>query len=173
MRQKPGDLDQMLFAYRQSICGAQWVNMFKPHFFQKGQCLPGQSAACRNHWHAFTGQKYILGDAHRRDQAKFLLGDGDARFFGLCWCGETQCFAVHLVVASEAVIETADDFHHRRLAGAIFANQPHNFAGCDFKTCTTQGLDCTIASVDVRKFQKRLHEISRRAGVSVAYRASS
>ena len=61
--------------------------------------------------------------------------------------------AVVEVFSGEAVIETADDLDHGRFPGAVFADQPHNFAATNFEVRVFQSLDRAVVAAYIRELK--------------------
>ncbi len=51
---------------------------------------------------------------------------------------------VQNIFTFEAAIKAADDLHHSRFAGTVFAHQANDFARHDFEICSPQRLNGTV-----------------------------
>jgi hypothetical protein len=70
-----------------------------------------------------AAQEDVLGDVAVRQQVELLVDDADARALGLERMRERHLLAEELDLALVGRVGAAQDFHERRLAGAVLADQ--------------------------------------------------
>ena len=75
-----------------------------------------------------AAEEDVVGDVEFGNEVQFLVDDGDARGLGVAHAGEADWLAVDADRAFILGVDARQDFHQRRLAGAVFAHQRMDLA---------------------------------------------
>src|SRR5690606_21828917 len=75
----------------------------------------------------------VFGHREHRDQHEVLVHHADAGRDAVAWPAEADWLAVDQDLALVGPIEAGEDVHHRRLAGAVLAEQAEHLAGADLQ----------------------------------------
>jgi hypothetical protein len=90
----------------------------------------------------------VVEHAHALEQSEVLEGAGDAHAAMRCGATAGHVLAEQVHRAGVGGIETADDIDHRRLAGAVRADQTENLASVDMDIDALERLQAAEGSLD-------------------------
>jgi hypothetical protein len=129
LRQRAGNLDQLLLTHAQISCGHGGINGAEAHareglargFVQVGEA--NKSASARQ-----AIEKNIFRDAHRPDDVEFLQHHDDASVFGLPFGGRVVRMVFQPDVSAIAFGQPRENAHKGGLARAIATHQRMNFS---------------------------------------------
>src|SRR5205814_2197932 len=91
----------------------------------------------------------VLRDAHARHQVQLLMDHGDAKVKRIARRAEAQIAAVEEQLAGIRSVDTCDDLHERRLAGAVLAAQGVHRAAPESHRHIVQGHDSGKRLADI------------------------
>ena len=89
-----------------------------------------------DHAHGIGGvpaQEQIVDHVAFQALVEFLVHHGNSVFQSILRAGEADLFAVQKDFAFVLLIGTEQALHHRGLAGAVFAHQPHDRSALDIQ----------------------------------------
>src|SRR5690606_18110825 len=81
----------------------------------------------------FDAEHHVLGYGEDGNQHEVLVHHADARADRVAWAAEMNGLAVDEDFALVRPVETGQDVHHRRLAGAIVPEQAEHFASAKMR----------------------------------------
>ena len=96
----------------------------------------------------------VLRDAHARHQVQLLMDHGDAKVKRIARRAEAQIAAVEEQLAGIRSVDTCDDLHERRLAGAVLAAQSVHRAAPESHRHIVQGHDSGKRLADIPDFEE-------------------
>ena len=157
-RQRLGDLDELLLADAQGCRRARRG---------RARCRAGASsarggAAARPAVDDQPGdarlaaEEDVVGDRQLGNEVEFLMDDGDAGGLGLArrWRSGPARPSM-LIVAFIVGVDAGEDFHQRRLAGAVLAHQRVDFAGPQVEADVGKRGDAAEILADAGRRQQR------------------
>ena len=93
----------------------------------------------------------VFGDGEHRNQHEMLVDHADSGANRVAWSAELHRLAVDQDLALVGPIHPGQHVHHRRLAGAVFAEQAEHLSGANLQVDTGIGDDVTEAFGDAAK----------------------
>ena len=104
----------------------------------------------------FAAEKDVLGHRAERNEVDFLVDGADAPTLGVLRRREVDGLAAEDDRARVAAIGAGQHLDHRRLAGAVLADEGHDLAWLDLERGGGQRLHALEALVDVAHDEKRI-----------------
>ena len=146
-KQHARQFDQLLQADRQAAHAGAGVDL-EAEAGQLGLCLalharPVDDAAGKHRLHA---EEHVLGHRQVGHHGQFLVHHADAVGQRVMRRMELDRLAVDAHLALEAVIDAGDDLHHRRLAGAVLADEAVDLALAEAKSRRPSAHECRRTS---------------------------
>ena len=141
-RQRPGDLDHLLIGH------AELANRSRERCFDtqaiKRRAASAMSASVRKliRKHAYkrflAAQHHVRLDRQMRGEIQLLIDHRDAKPKGIERLVRGEGMTPEMNLARVRVLRTGKDFHERRFARAVFADEGVDFAGADVKAHVSQ-----------------------------------
>ncbi len=140
-QQGAGDLDELLQGRAEAIDGAVWLDF---RVFEHGQGVAHPPPAFRAPQQAaprrLQPEQDVGLDAEVGREGQFLVDHGDAEPPRLQRPGRRIRHAAQSHPAAIGPLGAAEDFHERRFAGAVFADQRMDLAGAQCQIDAAQGV---------------------------------
>jgi hypothetical protein len=153
-RDGAGDLDKLLLAdrqvFRQRIggnAGFEAVQKFVGLLHLRLVVDAAQAAG------DLAGGKDVFGDGEIAEQVQLLEDDADAVAHRVGRAVEVNALAIHPDFAERRPLDAGDDAHHRRFAGAVFADQHVHRAAPKLQVRLLQRHDAGIGLGNVLQFE--------------------
>ena len=102
-----------------------------------------------------AAEKDVLGHRAERNEVDFLIDGADAAALGVLRRGEVDGLAAKHDGSAVLAIGAGQHLDHRRLAGAVLADERHDLPGLDLERCGSQRLHSLKALVDVAHDEER------------------
>ena len=103
-----------------------------------------------------AANKDVFGHGQLLHQVKLLVNDADAMCLRVSGTVDFDFLAEILNDAFVLGVDTGEDFHQCRLAGAVFADQCQYLAGADFQLGVVQRVDTWEVLLDAVHSQNRI-----------------
>ncbi len=159
LRQRLGDLHQLLLADTQIRNQRQWV-FFQADFGEEFACAIFRNVPV-NHakFRRFIAEEDILGNRQEWNQGKFLMNDNDALPLTVGDIAKVLLLAVvdYLTLVAAMRINSAEHLHQGRFACAILAHKSVNFAFAYVEIDIVQRLHTRKSLGDVAHFEDGFH----------------
>ncbi len=155
--ERAGDLHQLLLVRSQPFHGESGVEV-EPQAVERlaGRASRGAPVHEAHTAHHAMPDEDVLRDRQLRGEGRLLRDRRDALAEGLCRIAEGRLEAVEADRAGVGRTLAGEDLQHRRLAGAVLADQGVNLAGQHLERRSAQGVHAAEAFVDALGLEDRL-----------------